>query len=177
MKLYTRIMISVILAVVLAGCSGSVGDKVAEKALETALSEDGQKVQVDLDSKGENISIAIQGDESTMDIATGDALTPPEGFPKDIPLYTNMTLQLVQSIEESNTYILNGQSADPLPKVDAFYKEQLTKHGWKQEMNIAAMGDTRMYNVEKEKRTLNVVLAADSGITNIQLTTSSHFLE
>ena len=151
-----------ILLLVLASClwigcgrkSTTVTDPEGGKATVTQTG-DGTEVTI-TGAKGETVRIA--GSES------GVAL--PEGFPKDVPIYTGAKVTTSAKTNEMTTVVLT--TADPVTKVADFYGEKLKANGWDVQ---AAMntGEGGMVTATKGKSTCTVYVARSDKETTVSL--------
>lgn len=166
-------------AVVLTGCGGKVAEEISTKAVEKAveknLSADGEKVDVDLDAEGDSFSMTVSGGDGQTQMTMGAQAKVPDGFPKDVPLYPGMAMQMAMSGGAENAFSLQATTKDSLDKVAAYYKAQAEKQGWSEEMSMNQGGDQpmKMLNYSKEGRVINLVLAVADGETQISLTTAT----
>jgi hypothetical protein len=200
MKTQTLVGMGILLAVAVAfsGCGGEkAGQKVAEKAMEKALSQDGKKVDVDLGKDGQSLSMKVQGAEaesesmdmnvsgdgkdSTMTIQTADGAMVmttganaklPDDFPKDIPQYPGMKLDMVHAMGEAVS--VQATTSDALDKVGAFYKKECVAQGWTEQMSMSQPGEEamQMLTFEKSGRTLSLVASKEGDTVRISLTTA-----
>ena len=179
------------------GCGQKASETVAEKAIESAMSADGQKVDVKLDSSGggfsmsvkgedgatqqmtvtssgdeDNLTMTVQGQDGPMSMVAGEAATLPADFPKDVPLLPGMKLTMVQSMPTQKAYVAQGTTDKAMAAVAAFYKEQAAAQGWTERMAMNQAG-MHMLNYEKSGRALSVMLNQDGAHTVIQLTTAA----
>lgn len=194
---------SVVALVIAVGCgqkaSETAAQKATEKILESALSKDGQKVDVkisrdggakmtiqgqDADGKmvnmkigGENdaVSMTVQGADGNVQMTAGASAKIPDDFPKDIPVYPGLKLQMVQTIESGKSYMVQGNSGDAVEKAAAFYKKEAAAQGWTEQSSMNQAGDNpmQMFTYAKGERTLTVMIMRDSSEnrTSISLTT------
>jgi len=200
MKTQASIGMGILLAVAVAfsGCGGEkAGQKAAEKAMEKAMSQDGKKVDVDLGKDGQSLSMKVQGAEAesesmdmnvsgdakdsamTVQTADGAMVTTtganaklPDDFPKDIPQYPGMKLDMVHAMGDSVT--VQATTSDALDKVGAFYKKECVAQGWTEQMSMNQPGEEamQMLTFEKAGRTLSLVIATENGAVRISLTTA-----
>jgi len=201
----TGIVLASVIALTMAvGCgqkaSETVAQKATEKILESALSQDGQKVDVkispdsggakmtiqgqDADGKTVNMQIGGQNDGFSMTVqdagggakmTAGASAKNPDDFPKDIPVYPGLKLQMVQTIESGKSYMVQGNSGDTVDKIAAFYKKEVAAQGWTEQSSMNQAGDNpmQMFSYEKGERSLTVMIMRDSSenLTSISLTT------
>jgi len=148
----TAVLVSILLTLVFAGgCLGQkIADKITEEIIEKAIeSEGGEDVDIDL-SDGE---MTIQTDEGEVNISTDDETVEiqgdgveatfgedvglPEGFPEDIPVYSDMTINTAWAAEGG--YSISGISDKSGDEIFNWYKDKLS--GWKTEMESTVNTD------------------------------------
>ena len=162
----------------LAGCGGSLSEKVAEtvveKGIESALSTDGQKANVDIGKDGDSFSMTIQGEDGGMQLAAGTKASIPADFPKDVPLYPGLEIIMVQTMGTEGAHMIMGSSSDSMEKVAAFYKKETAAQGWTEQMSMNQPGDTpmQMLTYEKDGRMISVTILFEENQTKINLTTA-----
>jgi len=151
-----------------------VTEKAVEKAIESNLSTKDQKVDVDLDSGGDAMTMTVTGEDGKTRMVMGPNAKIPPNFPKDVPQYPGMTLSQLIVAEENETFTLEASTKDPLEKVTAYFKEEAAKNGWTEEMAMNQTGETPMaaLNYSKESRILNLILTTGEGETRITLNTA-----
>lgn len=203
----TRTMVNLGMAVILAGavisvgCGGKVAEevteKVAEKAVEKALSTDGQKVDVNIDSKEQSMTMKVQGKEGenesmdmtvsgdgdnvsmttktadgVMHIATGTNAKLPENFPKDIPLCPSLTLDIVQTLDV-DAFTIQATSLDLPEKLAEYFRAELAKQGWTEQMGMSQPGENavQILNYQKDDRAITLMIMKEETDTKISLST------
>jgi len=77
---------------VVCACSGcrKAANEAMESAIESQIARDGGKANVQI--ADDNISIKFQDEKGELRIAGGKDVALPEDFPKDVPLYSQMTV-------------------------------------------------------------------------------------
>lgn len=135
--------------------------------------EKGQKVNVQMNQSGDSVNMTVQGKEGAMKIISGGAAKVPDDFPKDIPLYPDMQVNLGQAMAEQQMYHVEAHTKDPMEKVAAFCKEKITAQGWTEQTSMNQAGDSPMTMLmyRKGERTLSIMLTKDEGGTGINVTT------
>jgi hypothetical protein len=101
------------------------------------------------------------------------AVSPPSGFPADVPLYPGARLTAAASFSGTGqtTWGMNWETADSVAKVQAFYSSKLSQGDW----NIAFTANTAGYFSATFNRKSNSkfggILSADgsSGLTRISM--------
>ncbi len=185
--------------ILMPGCGSkpteTVAEKAAEKMLAQALSDTGQKVDVKIGQESDGLSMTISGDDAegvseikigqdtqtfslSMSGADGKVMVVggedakiPDGFPKDVPLYPDMKLLVVQSMPEQEGYIIQARSDDSVDKVVAYLKKEVAAQGWQETLAMSQAGDPpmQMLGYSKDNRVLHFVLNAEDGKTVIHL--------
>ena len=123
-----RVLIGVLvlsLTLALAGCK-SVSEKIGEEVGEQiAGGVVGGTVEVD----GDAVTIETEDGAVTMNSSEG---TLPKDFPKDFPVYDDMTVDSASSIAsgEEITFYVNFTSDDSVTKIYEWYKGEFGGSGW-----------------------------------------------
>lgn len=138
--------------------------KMNDKNMDMTMSGDGDKG-----------SLQIKGPEGTMTMTTGDGAVLPPNYPKDIPLYPGLKLNMVQTIPENNTFVVQGFSDDPLDKVAAFCKEKMPANGWTEQTSMNQGGDSpmAMFAFQKDQRTMSILIGKEENQTSISISAGS----
>jgi hypothetical protein len=166
MEAAMRILICLMVLVLMIGCGGSEkaeekdADKVAEKAIEAHT---GKAADLDIDKE----HMRIQTKDGEMSITSGKSAKIPDNFPKDIPLYKGLALDM--AMEVPNGYSLSYTTKDDMSKVSQWHLNEMTSQGWTKEASME-MGDKRMLVFKKGERGVNLVISADTDQTRISLT-------
>ncbi|HEO69949.1 MAG TPA: hypothetical protein ENN80_01700 [Candidatus Hydrogenedentes bacterium] len=176
------------------GCGQKATEKIVEKAIEKAGEQDGVDVDVDVDSDKGAMSMTVKdekGQTHTMDMKTGkdgasitmtdeegpasvtigEAATIPEDFPKDVPLYKELELRMVQSMPGQQSYLVLAHSKDPVETIAGFYAKECEAQGWEEEMTVNQQG-SRMVLYKKGERNLQVGVIPEEDGTAVNLTVS-----
>ena len=158
----------------LAGRTEGAAAKVAEKAIEAGLSGEAANVEIDLDDGSGSLAMNIAGEEGAGRVVMGSAAAIPDDFPKDVPLYPGMSLEMVMAMSEQHSFSIQASTQDALDKVAAHFQGEAGKKGWVEELSMNQGGDQpmSMLNYTKEGRVLNLMLVSDEGQTRISLTTA-----
>jgi hypothetical protein len=138
----------------------------------TVTNSKGETVTMDA-SKAANDGLVVTGPEGKM-VLGGNQSAPPAW----VPLYPGATASGGMKSEQGNKVSGTFATAtgDDLAKVKAFYEQKLSDEGYETGTN-AVQGEGAelvMFNANKDdgQRTLNVVIQAESGKTNVSLTYS-----
>lgn len=184
------------LVTVLCGCGGEKApEKVAEKIVEKGLSQEGQRADVKIDKNAETVSMTItdesdaqktttmnmQQDGMTMTIKDGDEVAHvqsgagtaiPDAFPKDVPLYPGMKVEMAFNMGDEN-FSVSAATSDNLDQVVEYYKKASADNGWTEVMNMAQGGEeiNRMISYEKDNRTFMIAATSEEGQVRIAIST------
>lgn len=172
----------------LAGCGKKAEDAIAAKALEKAIKADGGDADVKIkDGKvvsatvtkdgqttsitnSENGGMKVTGENGTVTVATGDEAKVPADWPKDIPVYPGIKLDMVSG--GPGNYVILGTVSDAPEKGVAFYEKALKDGGWTEAMNMKQPGGA-MLMFSKDKRSVAVNVAKAEAGTTLGVTVSS----
>jgi hypothetical protein len=117
---------------------------------------------------GDTLEADVTGKEK-MHLETGEqGVALPHDFPSDVPLYPGATLTLAVTIDDLLQVTLH--TADDIPAVVKFYREQLEAADWKIDAELDVQkGD--MLSADKDGRTCSVLLTRKSdNVTVISIT-------
>jgi hypothetical protein len=138
-----------------ASVSGSLANAAAEKVVEHALSESHEDVKVNID--GDNISFSGKsGETGQMDINFGGTAAVPEGFPKDVPLPKDLTVQMSMKLEQQEGFQIQATCPQNFETVAAFFQKEVAAQGWTEKSNMSQAGVLVMGQYEKDGRELHV---------------------
>jgi len=155
------LLILIVVAVGLSGCGRPTEEAPATPEVDRELS---------YSRVGDTLEADVAGKEK-MHLETGEqGVALPHDFPSDVPLYPGATLTLAVTIDDLLQVTLH--TADDLPEVVKFYREQLEAADWKIEAQLdVKKGD--MLSADKEDRTCSVLLTRKSdNVTVISITLS-----
>jgi len=159
---------------------------VAEKVIETAASEQGEKVDVDMSGgkmtvkteegtarydfeKGTGTFTSESGETS---FATGESAEIPADFPKDVPVYSNLKLTMVVRDDVEKAITFSGTVSDDAGKVTSFYKDAMMKEGWTEESALTQdMGKMNLLAFTKGERETTLMIISGQEGTELTLTT------
>jgi hypothetical protein len=166
--------LSLSLAFALAACIALTGcgkrhDRASEKFLESSLSSEGARVDVSLDTPGEQITISTQTGEGTVNMSVGGQTQVPQNFPEDVPIIPNMQVLLAHEVVEQESFTLQGIAQQPVAQVSAFYRAEVEKQGWKQE-TATNFRDMDNYIFRKGPRMLTISIVSSQDTTSVTLT-------
>jgi hypothetical protein len=101
------------------------------------------------------------------------AVTPPAGFPADVPVYPGARLTAAASFTSPGqvAWGMEWQTADPVDKVQAFYKAKFSQGDWQITFNASSNQAFSASYSRKSNSKVAGLLGADgsSGITKITL--------
>jgi hypothetical protein len=150
---------------------GNVDMKINEGGMTvTAKGEDGKTVST-YSGDGESFTMKTEGGGPSMTIGKGATL--PDGFPKDIPLYPGVEIQLSSADPGAKTFAVQATSADAVEKVAEYYKTEMKSQGWNEGDGVVQTGTTAMHmlNFDKGESTAMIMVMAQEGKTFLSITT------
>lgn len=156
------VLLAAVIGAVVAGCGEKAAETIAEKAME---SEGGQ---ADVDIRGDSAVVRTE----SGDIAIGSAAKIPDDFPKDVPLYPNLTPNVVSSIAREGSYSLQGEVKAGMAEVAEYYKKEALAQGWEQRQ-LVEQPQFVMLTYEKGERALNVMINTEGGTTMLIVTVAN----
>jgi len=141
-----------------------------QKMSVTIQDENNQQTQVNVTGSGENITWNMSGSDGTMTMKTGAAAKIPDDFPKEVPLYPGMTVEMLMTTPDAGLSV-NALSSDPLDAVADFYREQCKSKGWTEQMNMTQSGEEAMVLLVfgRDERILSVTVTKEAEHTRIML--------
>jgi len=151
------------------GC-GKATEVAQEKVIEAALSQEGVKADVNLNSDG-GVSTynATTPDGTTM--SAGENVKLPDDFPKDVPAFEGWKIQVVTGMVEKKMFNVMAVANKPLEAVAEFYKKELAAQGWKETTSTNVPGMMRTAEYEKDNRAVAVMISSSEEGTLINLST------
>ena len=134
--------------------------------------KDGKTAKIQMGGDDDSFSMNIEGGEGGVQMKVGKDATIPEDFPKDVPMYKGIKLNLSQSSDDG--HIVSGTVTDDMDTVAAFFKEQAAKQGWEEEGTFSTTGEgaMTMLSYKKGERTLSVTVSLQDNETMIQVVTN-----
>ncbi len=192
--------IGIFFCLAVCGCSskesGDAQEKAVEKIIETSLAKEGKIADIDINKDNKSVSITVKDEKdaqatTTMNVAedgdqmdinisspdgnmkmqSGPDAKIPEAFPKDVPLYPGIKLQMI--IENENQgYSLMGTTADSMSTVVEFYKKSCAEQGWTETMVMSQGEEMATLNYKKGKRILVMLLSVTEGEVSMNITTA-----
>lgn len=156
----------------LVGCEKAAKEAV-EGAVESRIRREGGQANVELGD--ESFSMQMEGQDGDSRLNVGSGTKVPKEFPKDIPLYANMTVVMSHSQSRNQMFLIQATSQDPVSQVSKFYETEVPRQGWKEEnKTVVQDGKTQSLGYEKQGRVLQVtVMASDDEGTSLSITTSA----
>ncbi len=175
---------SLILGVAVAGCGRKAQEKLTEKLIEKGLAADGSVADVELsgdkitytatDAEGkrsrvriEGEQVTIAGEDGTVAYQAGGEGKLPQGFPADAFVYPGATIVTSMSFPQGVNVAF--ETKDAVATVVAKYASEMKAKGWT-EKSTMKMDEVNMSSYEKGKRTASVIVQAQEGVTQINLT-------
>jgi len=157
------------------GCS-KIGQRIAETVTEETIE---QAIEQGIEGEGGQAEVDISGDEVTIttdegETSWGTGTELPEGFPKVVPIYPDMTPTSTMTWEDDgNKYFMVGfETADPGKKVYDWYMDKFSAAGWTVDYNSTTTSDgDKYYNVTANDGTLeaSVMVSEYEGDTTVSI--------
>lgn len=161
-----------------------LSEKLTEKLLEKSLAKDGVQAKVDIsgnqmsftttdaDGKQAHVkmdgdSLVVEGPDGVQTFRAGGAGEMPQDFPADV--YVMSGASVVSSISTPGGANLTLKSASSKADVVARYAAQMKDQGWTTESTMD-MGEMAMLSFAKGDRRASVIVQAENGATDINLT-------
>ena len=160
--------IALLLGTALTGC-GFAAEQASEAIVEGSTGAD-----VEIDDDGESVS--IETEDGSVEISGGDSATIPDGFPKDVPLYDGaLVMSQKFDTEDGVAYNIGIKTDDGANDVAEWYSDEFASEGWTVTTESTNdTGDMTMvsFQVEKNGRMTQVIIAEEDGGTQIAVTTT-----
>lgn len=147
-------VIALLLLLAVAGCR-KAGEAATEVAIERA--SDG-KVEVDRDG---DVTTLRGEDGSQVRMSTGDDITLPAGFPRDIYLPRDYALNSV--VEMGPVIMVQLSSTQTVSDLYASADQAMQAHGWKQVMAMRQASGSAVLGFEKEQRRASLTFSGGNG--------------
>ncbi len=161
-----------------------LSEKLTEKLLEKSMAKDGVQAKVDIsgnqmsftttdaDGKQAHVkmdgdSLVVEGPDGVQTFRAGGAGEMPQDFPADV--YVMSGASVVSSISTPGGANLTLKSASSKADVVAQYAAQMKDQGWTTESTMD-MGEMAMLSFAKGDRRASVIVQAENGATDINLT-------
>ncbi|MGH9440926.1 MAG: hypothetical protein ACRD16_01490 [Thermoanaerobaculia bacterium] len=124
--------------------------------------------EVQYSSNGKNVK--VKGADGSV-VVSGEGVTLPEDFPKDVPIYPGSRLASAVSASQSGNsgHMVTFLTPDVPEKVAAFYKSKFSRWNIKMEMSSGG-GKVLLLQAPDEKRSLTMVANPANGVTTVTLT-------
>ena len=159
----------VLMACVCLGCR-KTAQEMMEGAIETQIAKEGGEADVQISD--DSASIKFQDKKAGTNLEFGENTKLPDDFPKDVPLYSQMTLRMAHSQKENETFFLQATSPDSPHQIAAFYKQEAAKNGWEEEASSEQGDQLRALSFKKADRNLQIIVAVTDEGTTISVNTS-----
>jgi hypothetical protein len=161
--------IALLLSVAATGCR-KAGEAAAEAAIERA--SDG-KLEVDRDG---DVTTLRGEDGSQMRMSTGDDLTLPVNFPRDVYLPREYALNSV--VEMGPVTMVQLSSTQTVSDLYASADQAMQAHGWKQVMAMRQASGSAVLGFEKEQRRASLTFSSGASdgrtVVGVQLQAAAH---
>jgi hypothetical protein len=161
------LLTATLLLVSVAGCK-KIAEEAIEGAIESQAARQGSEANVEIDD--ESFSMQVQGKDGQQTLQIGEDTKLPEGFPEDVPLYPDWTIVVAHTQAGDSIFMIQAQSADPLPQVAEFFTEKVPQNGWEEKSNTSQGEKMKILQYAKDDRTLNFIINADDQGTGVNIT-------
>lgn len=155
-----------IAAATLSGCkkaSEKLTDKIIEKSLKNSGASDA-KVDV---SKGK---VKFKTDKGEMEMSTGDAVSLPADFPKDIYVIKGAKIQTAMKTPEG--HMLQMSVSQAKEKIAETYESEMKSQGWTSDTSLD-MGEACTRSFKKDNRQVVVIASQTDSGSELMITTTS----
>ncbi len=152
------------------GC-GNAKEAAQERALESAAAAQGNDVDIDID--GDALTVTSQ--DGAVSVTTGENVSLPAGFPKDVPIYPGAQVRAAVQDAGSNGYHAQLHTADAVDKVAEYYTKEVESHGWVEDSVVKQAGGQPMQvlNYTQDERTLNIMILGEGQGSSITVATQA----
>lgn len=135
--------------------------------------EDGQESNISISTSDESADMTIQGAEGNFRVKSGTGAKIPDHFPSDVPIYPNMTVNMVMEMPGEG-FSVTGGTTDSLDTVVEFYRKQCKEKGWTTSLTMSQPGESATLHYQKEDRNLMLTIAFSEGevVVNIMAGTA-----
>lgn len=131
--------------------------------------EEGKTSTMTTNMSDESAEVTISGDDKSMKMRSGEGAKIPDSFPKDVPLYAGMGINMIMELG-TKEFSVSGTSPDSLGDITSFFKNACKEQGWT-EITAMTQGDAMsILSYEKEDRALAIMLSRDAEQTGISIT-------
>jgi len=152
--------------VLFSGCK-KASEKVTEKIIEKSLKNSGASdAKVDL-SQGK---MSIKTDTGEMVMSTGDSVSLPADFPKDIYVIKGAKIQT--ALKMPDRYMIQLSIEQEKSKVANTYVSEMKAQGWTSDTSMDT-GDTSIRIFKKDKRQTAVNIAKKDSASEVMLTSTT----
>ncbi len=102
-------------------------------------------------------------------VLIGEDAQIPEDFPKDVPLYKDMKIEMCAKGAAEGVYTLSAVTPDTYGQVVKSFKEQAKANQWTEEMSADQGGLMYTMTYSKDSRTLSIKVIKDDAQSSIML--------
>ncbi len=159
----------------LSGCRRNAREKPAGKLAEDGMGGGGPVAGADLPGDktagtatgAETAPVTIIGEDGTVAYQAGGAGKLPQGFPEDAFVYPGA--RIATSLRFPQGVNVAFETRDAVAAVVAKYAAEMKAKGWS-EKSAMMVDEVGIASYEKGKRTADVIVQAQDGVTQINLT-------
>lgn len=145
--------------------SGDNGTEAREKQIEEYARQHGVDADITLDGDGQ---VTIQQNVAGGSVTTGQDLSVPDDFPRDVAIYPGM--EILSSAATPGGYMLQGQAAASGEAVAGFFESEMARQGWRDESPQAPAGlPMTSLRFAKDQRVTGINLIPDGDQVTIQI--------
>ena len=151
----------------------SISEETIEEAIEQSIESEGGQAEVDI-SEGE---FTVKTEEGETSWGTGTEM--PDNFPKDVPLYPDMTPTSSMSGQDDGKefFFVSFESRDPGEKIYNWYGKELSSGGWAIDFESSSASDGgKFYQISGSNGTYLTYVAIteeSGGVTSVGLDVGS----
>lgn len=161
--------------------SMTIKSKDGDKDVEVNIKDGGMTIK---SKDGEVMSMSSKdGETFTMKTADGKASVAigkgakiPDNFPKDVPVYAGIEINMASADPAGQTFSIQAMSDDPPEKIAEFYKKEMKANGWVEAQGMVTTGGSAMHmlNFEKGDNTAAIIVMAQEGKTSLSIATGKN---
>jgi len=154
-------------ALLLSGCkkaSDETMEKLTEKAIEKSMKNSGAKdAKVDLS----NGKMKIATEDGEVEMSTGDSVSLPADFPKDVHVIKGAKVQMAMKVPQGQMVQL--QLSQSVKQVASVYDTEMKAQGWTQEAAMD-MGEAHSAVYHKDKRQVSLMISKTDDGSEVMIT-------
>ena len=153
-------------AIMFSGCKKAL-DTLAEKVIEKSLKNSGTSdAQVNLS----NGKMSIKTDKGEMVMNTGDSVSLPADFPKDV--YVAKDAKIQTALKTPDGFMIQFSIDQKKGKVAETYSSKMKDGGWASETSMD-MGETTSLIVKKDNRQAAIIITQKDSDSEVMITVTT----